>query len=232
MTLYSSLSVCPYDHVIAARVPFFDRTGGHWLWLHPTNVTAFSVDMPIFAEYTDARFNFFQAALSGRDKDSPHLVKMKPEWERGEIFSAVRHPETRLLRGPDMRPPAHCPTCQDFGGLARDMLTGRWRTGECCSCGRRGLRAEVDNRNCQEDYRAAGYQYQRLAHDVTERNIQMVWADMLRARPHVNDGRDLLTCLCGELELTDRDYKIASTVVQFMATNGAAPLRAILKGIP
>jgi hypothetical protein len=131
-----------------------------------------------------------------------------------------------------------CKDCHDRGGVYR-CTDSSLKPDECGGCGKVGSPEYIDDLNFKEAERNKGFQFDRVEHNIYEQAYYEVWAKNNRSYPGLNGGYTIIQSLISKaihkdniipgLRLkpipkneiaTERDFRIAATVFQFLGTNG------------
>ena len=130
-----------------------------------------------------------------------------------------------------------CCSCDGEGGNYRDS-DGWVKPRACDCCGKIGSQLVADTINLNEEERNKGFWFDRVQFSIYEQAYHEVWANQNRPRPGLNGGISMVQGLISraihdqmmlvlnlkpipESEIaTERDYKVAATIIQFLGTNG------------
>ena len=130
-----------------------------------------------------------------------------------------------------------CDLCNNKGKIYRDN-DGWFKPEHCDCCGKVGSRLDADILNINEIERNKGFWFDRIKSSIYEQAYYEVWADQNRPRPGLNGTISMVQLLISRViqnkmfsvyglrsipeneVATERDYKVAATVIQFLGTNG------------
>jgi hypothetical protein len=130
-----------------------------------------------------------------------------------------------------------CDMCSDKGKIYRDN-DGWFKPTHCDCCGKIGPQLDADILNVNEIERNKGFWFNRVEFSIHEQAYYEVWADQNRPRPGLNGTISMVQLLISRViqnkmfsvyglksipeneVATERDYKVAATIIQFLGTNG------------
>lgn len=125
-----------------------------------------------------------------------------------------------------------CSTCYDLGGCYRNK-NGLISSCECEQCFKKASSKRIKEIRKQEKFMHQGFMHKRTKNSIREKIFYEAWMNENRTfarRRSINFGMTTLESVTRisnnkkrdiyELTvLTDRDYKIAATVIQWLGTN-------------
>lgn len=138
---------------------------------------------------------------------------------------------------PIVQPEPACWNCQDEGLVYRTGPDGLHAAETCEVCGRTGSAETIAARDAQDEQHGTGVLAERCEHSPLEAAFRKAWLNKLRPSSGVNGGLDTLQLLMSPTlsrctdrfarqlaipeaeKVTDRDYLVAATVIQWLGSN-------------
>lgn len=130
-----------------------------------------------------------------------------------------------------------CCSCNEKGGIYRDK-DGWFIPCECNCCGKIGSQLVADKLNLSEENNNKGFHFDRVEFNAYEQAFYEEWADQNRPRHGINGSLSIVQSVISKTVhkdaglgfrfkpipksevATERDYKVAASVIQFLGSNG------------
>lgn len=131
-----------------------------------------------------------------------------------------------------------CDFCNDEGAVSRPGQGKPFESRECECCCKMGTPEKLKRLNDRDDLRTTGYNADRCQFNVLEQIFREKWREETLPTAGVNGGHSklqlllsrrlaqtLMSCsmvgvrLTEEEICTERDYRVAATVIQWLGTN-------------